>query len=87
MDDLFLCAAIWQENRWTDRSALLDCGPQTSAGAANVVLVSFDQNCMFSSPPSSNMLMTFLTVRLKARARQLDAANEKDMAAIMKAGE
>ena len=41
----------------------------------------------FSSPPSLNMLMTFLTVRLKARARQLDAANEKDMAAIMKAGE
>ena len=50
MDDLFLRAAIWQDDHWTDRSALLDCGPQTSAGAANVVLVSFDQNCMFFLP-------------------------------------
>ena len=34
----------------------------------------------FSSPPSSNMLMMFLTVCLNARASQFDAANEKDMA-------
>ena len=47
MDDLFVRAAIWQDDNWTDRSALLDCGPQTSAGAANV---SFDQNCVFFLP-------------------------------------
>ena len=43
--------------------------------------------CFFSPSVIEHMLMTFLAVRLKARARQLDAANEKDMAAIMKAGE
>ena len=42
--------------------------------------------CFFPPSVIEHMLMTFLKVRLKARARQLDAANEKDMAAIMKAG-
>ena len=50
MDDLILRAAIWQDGHWIDRSALLDCGPQITAGAAKVVLVSFDQNCMFFLP-------------------------------------
>ena len=85
---MILRAPIWQDGRWTDRSALLDCGAQATAGEANVVLVSLDWNCMYFLPSViEHMLMTFiLTVRLKARARQLDAANEKDMAAIMKAG-
>ena len=89
MDDLILRAAIRQDGHCTDRSALLDCGPQTSAGAVSAVLVSFDLYvCMFFLlSVIEHMLMTFLAVRLKARARQLDAANEKDMAAIMKAGE
>ena len=43
--------------------------------------------CFFSPSVIEHMLMTFFfIVRLKARARQLDAANEKDTAAIMKAG-
>ena len=43
--------------------------------------------CFFSPSVIEHMLMMFLPVRLKPRARQLDAANEKDMAAIMKADE
>ena len=74
-------AAIWQDDHWTDPSALLDCGPQTTAGAANVVLVSFDRKCIFLPSVIEHMLMMFLAVRLKVRARQFGAANEKDMAA------
>ena len=61
MDDLTLHAAIWQDDHWTDRSALLDCGAQTTPGAANVVLVSFDRNCMLILPSViEHMLMKFL---------------------------
>ncbi|OCH95657.1 hypothetical protein OBBRIDRAFT_767535 [Obba rivulosa] len=70
MDDLILRAAMWQEEHWTDRSALLrtdDCARDT-AGAAKVVLLSFDRN-----------------LRLKARSRQLNVANERDLATILAA--
>ena len=50
MDDFILRAAIWQDDHWDDRSELLDCGPHTTDGAAKVVLVSFDRNCMFFLP-------------------------------------
>ena len=50
MDHFILRAAICQDDHLDDRSALLDCGPQTTAGAAKVVLVSFDRNCMFFLP-------------------------------------
>ena len=79
MDDLILRVAIWQDDHWTDRLAFLDCGPQNTAGAAKVVLV-------FLPSVIEYMLIAVLTVRLQARARQLDAANEKDIAAIMQAG-
>lgn len=45
MDDLILRAAIWQDDHWSDRSALLECGPQNTVGASKVVLLTFDRNC------------------------------------------
>jgi protein SMG6 len=46
MDDLILRAAIWQDDHWIDRSALLNAGARETscAGAAKVVLLSFDRN-------------------------------------------
>ncbi|TDL27426.1 hypothetical protein BD410DRAFT_818864 [Rickenella mellea] len=70
MDDLILRAAVWHDDHWVDRSAILSANvdERDTTGAAKVVLLSFDRN-----------------LRLKARARQLDAADEKDMAEIFKA--
>jgi protein SMG6 len=47
MDDLILRAAIWQDEHWVDRSALLKAPPakaEDTANAAKVVLLSFDRN-------------------------------------------
>ena len=59
MDDLILRAAIWQDDHWLDRSAMLKDSRVTSdtAGAIRVVLLSLDRN-----------------LQLKARSRQLPAA-------------
>jgi protein SMG6 len=50
MDDLILKAAIWQDEHWVDRSALLN-GSVTEhrdmKGIAKVVLMSLDRNCEF----------------------------------------
>ena len=91
MDDLILRAAIWQDEHWVDRSALLKA-PSTNtkaedvANAAKVVLLSFDRNCksFFIMPQAP--LIDCSTVRLKARSRQLDAADETDMAGILSTG-
>ena len=89
MDDLILRAAIWQDEHWVDRSALLK-PPVTKAedvaNAAKVVLLSFDRNCESFFIMHRAPLIYCSTVRLKARSRQLDAADEKDMAAILTAG-
>ncbi|KAF8559498.1 hypothetical protein OG21DRAFT_1594361 [Imleria badia] len=71
MDDLILKAAIWQDEHWIDRSALLKAGPavRDTSSAVKVVLLSLDRN-----------------LRLKARSRQLSAAGEKDLAAILACG-
>ncbi|KAF9228014.1 hypothetical protein BS17DRAFT_747074 [Gyrodon lividus] len=71
MDDLILKAAIWQDEHWIDRSALLRGGAaiRDASTAIKVVLLSLDRN-----------------LRLKARARQLSAAGEKDLAAILACG-
>ncbi|EPT05881.1 hypothetical protein FOMPIDRAFT_1044362 [Fomitopsis schrenkii] len=71
MDDLILRAAIWQDEHWIDRSAMLqsDGVSRDTSGAAKVVLLSFDR-----------------MLRLKARSRQLSAANEQDMASILTPG-
>ncbi|KAG6821141.1 hypothetical protein H0H93_005361 [Arthromyces matolae] len=68
-DDLILRAAIWQDDHWVDRSALLKAGTVDAGsllGVVKVVLLTLDRN-----------------LRLKARARQLPAASEKDLAAIL----
>ena len=47
MDDLILRAAVWQDEHWVDRSALLKSSPtglESAASAAKVVLLSFDRN-------------------------------------------
>ncbi|KAH8833609.1 hypothetical protein DL96DRAFT_1666700 [Flagelloscypha sp. PMI_526] len=67
MDDLILRAAIWQDEHWVDRSALLGAnltGKET-ANAVKVVLLTLDRN-----------------LRLKARSRQLPAAGHKDLAIL-----
>ncbi|KAJ6546460.1 hypothetical protein DFH09DRAFT_1171098 [Mycena vulgaris] len=66
MDDLILKAAIWQDEHWVDRSAMLKSNAMASDSTVKVVLLSLDRN-----------------LRLKARSRQLPAASEKDLAAIL----
>ncbi|KAI8998858.1 hypothetical protein BD414DRAFT_476257 [Trametes punicea] len=73
MDDLILRAALWQEEHWVDRSALLKgdgtATAKDSVNAAKVALLSFDR-----------------MLRLKARSRQLYAANEHDLASVLAQG-
>lgn len=71
MDDLILKSAIWQDEHWVDRSALLQNAPpvRDNANSVKVVLLSLDR-----------------LLRLKARSRQLAAAGEKDLAAILASG-
>ena len=53
MDDLILKAAIWQDDHWVDRSALLkvEQSGKRSKGAAKVVLLSLDRNRELSLLP------------------------------------
>ncbi|KAJ7721075.1 hypothetical protein DFH07DRAFT_1008258 [Mycena maculata] len=69
MDDLILKAAIWQDEHWVDRSAMLKATAVADDSSVKVVLLSLDRN-----------------LRLKARSRQLPAASEKDLAAILVSG-
>lgn len=89
MDDLILRATIWQDEHWIDRSNMLQPGdgPRDTTGAAKVVLLTFDRMCKFLLN-SREVVMTdcsilLVTVRLKARSRQLSAANEQDLATIL----
>ncbi len=87
MDDLILKAAIWQDDHWVDRSALLKVEQlgERSKGAAKVVLLSLDRNRELSLFPVHSTCLTHMVflVRLKARARHLDAASEKDLGALL----
>ncbi len=50
MDDLILKSAIWQDDHWVDRSAMLKVAPLTpsdTADAVKVVLLSLDRNREF----------------------------------------
>ena len=50
MDDLILKSAIWQDDHWVDRSAMLKVAPLTPSDTANavkVVLLSLDRNREF----------------------------------------
>ncbi|KAJ7694140.1 hypothetical protein B0H17DRAFT_1057941 [Mycena rosella] len=69
MDDLILKAAIWQDEHWVNRSAMLKSNAMANDSSVKVVLLSLDRN-----------------LRLKARSRQLPAAGEKDLAAILVSG-
>jgi protein SMG6 len=63
MDDLILKAAIWQDEHWMDRSALLGASGQDTNGAVKVVLLSLDRNCTLSAltPSASPILIYFLS--------------------------
>lgn len=53
MDDLILKAAIWQDEHWVDRSAMLKAEtpkPQEVAAAVRVVLLSLDRNREYQIP-------------------------------------
>lgn len=59
MDDLILRAAIWQDEHWMDRSAILGASGQDTNGAVKVVLLSLDRNCMFFYlPPLTPVMLT-----------------------------
>lgn len=89
MDDLILKAAIWQDDHWVDRSALLKGGGVTrdTSNAVKVVLLSLDRNrASLYFHLAFFCIYVCATVRLKARSRQLSAAGEKDLAAILACG-
>ncbi|KAL4251674.1 hypothetical protein ABKN59_003762 [Abortiporus biennis] len=70
-DDLILRAAIWQKEHWVDRSAFLK-----------------DRDSSFDMTGASRVVLLSFDrmLRLKARSRELDAANEQDLAAILAVG-
>ncbi|EED78536.1 predicted protein [Postia placenta Mad-698-R] len=68
MDDLILRATIWQDEHWIDRSNMLQPGDGPRDTTGAAKVV----------------LLTFdRMLRLKARSRQLSAANEQDLATIL----
>ncbi|TFK72533.1 hypothetical protein BDN72DRAFT_894698 [Pluteus cervinus] len=76
MDDLILKAAIWQEEHWIQRSQLLSAARRDNSLIAD------------ASPNTLKVVLLSLdrNLRLKARARQLPAASEKDLASILATG-
>lgn len=68
MDDLILRAAIWHDEHWFDRSGLL----KASKSAADV-----------KDAAKVVLLSLDRNLRLKARSRQLAAATQSDLAAIL----
>ncbi|KAI0340639.1 hypothetical protein BDW22DRAFT_1346852 [Trametopsis cervina] len=68
MDDLILRAAMWQSTHWVDRSVFLQTnGIEQDTAGASKVV-----------------LLTFdRMLRVKARSREVDAATEQDLAAIL----
>ena len=89
MDDLILKTAIWQDEHWVDRSGLLkvEQSSERPKGAAKVVLLSLDRNREFLQLSVIWLVLNAFgfAVRLKARARHLDAANERDLGALLTA--
>lgn len=75
LDDLILRAALWQETHWVDRSSLLKGIPADQQGLD------------MSSDYARVVLVSFdRNLRLKARARQLHAGDERDLAHILRVG-
>ncbi|CAL1704092.1 unnamed protein product [Somion occarium] len=70
MDDLILRAAIWQKDHWADRSAFFKLDSARDTSGAAKVI-----------------LLSFdRMLRLKARSREVDAADERDLASILAMG-
>jgi len=68
MDDLIIRAAVWQKDHWVDRSRLLSQSSQTEDDTS----------------ASKVVLLSFdRNLRLKARAREVDAADEQQLAQIL----
>jgi protein SMG6 len=89
MDDLILKAAIWHDEHWVDRSAMLksDGITRNISNPSKVVLLSLDRNCKSRHFYRKTICHSpFTVVRLKARSRQLPAAGEKDLAALLSTG-
>lgn len=79
MDDLILRSAVWQAEHFMDRSALLK-GRSDDGGMTMPPLTP-------TAATAKVVLLSFdRNLRLKARARDLDAADERDMASILAAG-
>ncbi|KZS89877.1 hypothetical protein SISNIDRAFT_444548 [Sistotremastrum niveocremeum HHB9708] len=71
MDDLILRAAVWQDDHWVDRSNLLKSEKRSSETESAAKVV----------------LLSFdRNLRLKARARELAAADQRDLASILVVG-
>ncbi|KAI9433991.1 hypothetical protein H4582DRAFT_1983834 [Lactarius indigo] len=70
MDDLILKAAIWQDEHWVDRSSLLKVEQSNERTKGAAKVV---------------LLSLDRNLRLKARARHLDAASEKELAFLLAA--
>ena len=91
MDDLILRTAIWQDAHWVDRSTFLKAAVGDVTGAAKVVLLTLDRMCEYSiyfniicaHVSLTHSIFSGLVVRLKARSRGLNAANEKDLASVL----
>ena len=56
MDDLILKAAIWQDDHWVDRSAMLKAEAVVATNAVKVVLLSLDRN-------RTRLLLVFMCFR------------------------
>jgi predicted ribonuclease YlaK len=79
LDDLILRAAMWQESHWVDRSPLLRgiTNPNSTKPPLNPPVPRGDE--------AKVVLVTFdRNLRLKARARQLHAGDERDLAHILR---
>jgi len=70
MDDLILKAAIWQDEHWVDRSSLLKVEQSGERSKGAAKVV---------------LLSLDRNLRLKARARHLDAASERDLGTLLAA--
>lgn len=72
MDDLILRAAIWHDEHWLDRSSMLKSSDDTSRDINGATKVV--------------LLSLDRNLRVKARSKQLAAANEDELAHILPTG-
>lgn len=86
IDDLVIRASVWQKEHWVDRSKFLKQGGDAlaDAHASKVALLTFDRNCEhFRFIRFLLRGLTMLSVRLKARAREVDAVDQTQLAGLL----